>query len=42
MIFSYRSDLAFVVGAQKTRLIEMVLLSTHNNMFWFRNKKANF
>ena len=33
--FSYRSDLTFVVGAQKSNLIETVLLSTHNNMFWF-------
>ena len=29
------------LGAQKNRLIETVLLSTHN-MFWLRNKKINF
>ena len=29
------------MGAQKNRLIETVLLSTHN-MFCFRNKKVNF
>ena len=29
-IFSYLSNLIFVLGAQKNRLIEMVLLSTHN------------
>ena len=35
--------IAFVFGAQKNRLIEMVLLSTHNIiMFWLRNKKTNF
>ena len=37
-IFSYPSFLTFVLGAQKNRLIEMVLLSTHN-MFWLRNKE---
>ena len=34
-------NLAYVVGAQKNRLIGTVLLSTHN-MFWLRNKKNNF
>ena len=36
--------LSCVLGAQKYRLIETVLLSTHNNlhMFWLRNKKNNF
>ena len=29
------------MGAQKNRLIETVLLSTHN-MFWMRNKENNF
>ena len=32
-IFSYLSVLPFVLGAQKNRLIETVLLSTHN--IWF-------
>ena len=31
-----------LAGAQKNRLIETVLLSTHNIMFWLRNKKNNF
>ena len=30
-----------VLGAKKNRLIETVLLSTHN-MFWMRNKKISF
>ena len=30
LIFPYSSDLTYVVGAQKNRLIETVLLSTHN------------
>ena len=30
------------MGAQKNRLIEMVLLSTHKHMFWLRIKKINF
>ena len=33
--------LTCVVSAQKNRLIETVLLSTHN-MFWLRNKKNHF
>ena len=32
-IFSYPSCLAYVLGAQKNRLIETVLLSTHNICF---------
>ena len=32
-IFSYWSVIAFVLGAQKNRLIETVLLSTHNICF---------
>ena len=33
VIFSYPSVLTYVWGAQKNRLIEMVLLSTHNICF---------
>ena len=33
--------LAYVLGAQKNRLIETVLLSTLN-MFWLKNKKVIF
>ena len=37
--FSNPSDLTFVLGAQKNRLIETVLLSTYIIiMFWLRNK----
>ena len=32
-IFSYPSVLAYVLGAQKNRLIETVLLSAHNICF---------
>ena len=33
----------YVLGTQKNRLIETVLLSTHNKyMFWLRNKKIIF
>ena len=32
-IFSYPSVLTYVLGAQKNRLIETVLLSTHNICF---------
>ena len=32
-IFSYPSFLAYVLGAQKNRLIETVLLGTHNICF---------
>ena len=37
LIFSYQSIVTCVLGAQKNRLIETVLFSTHN-MFWSRNK----
>ena len=40
VIFPYPSVLTCVLGAQENRLIEMVLLSTHN-MFCFRNRKNN-
>ena len=40
-MISYPSVLTYVLGAQKNRLIETVLLSTHN-IFWLRNKKINF
>ena len=40
-MFSYRSVLTYVLGAQKNRHNEMVLLSTHN-IFWLRNKKIIF
>ena len=33
--------LTYVLDAQKSSLIETVLLSTHN-MFWLRNMKINF
>ena len=39
VIFSYPSVLTIILGAQKTRPIETVLLITHNLMFWLRNKK---
>ena len=37
----YPSILTYVLGAQKIRLNETVLLSTHN-MFWLRNKRTHF
>ena len=37
-IFSYPSILSYVLDAQKNRLIETVLLSTHNICFGLRNK----
>ena len=40
-LFSHRSVKTCVLGAQKNRLRETVLLSTQN-MFWLRNKKKNF
>ena len=40
-LFSYPAIKTYVLGAQKNRLIETVLLSTHN-MFWLINKKINF
>ena len=42
LILSYPSVLTYVWGAQKNRLIETVLLSTHNICFRLRNKKNNF
>ena len=41
IIFFYLSVKTSVLGAYKNRLVETVLLSTHN-MFWLRNKKNNF
>ena len=38
----YPSTLKYVLGAQKNRLIETVLLSTHNICFGLRNKKIYF
>ena len=40
-LFSYPSIQTYVLGAQKSRLIETVLFSTPN-IFWLRNKKTNF
>ena len=40
-LFPYVSIQTCVLGAQKNRLIETVLLST-NNMFWLTNRKINF
>ena len=40
-IFSYPSILTFVLGAEKNRLIETVLLSTHN-ICLVENAKAQF
>ena len=37
-IFSYPSVLTNVLGAQKNRYIEVVLLNTHNISFGLRNK----
>ena len=34
--FSYSSVLTYVLGAQTNRLIEPVILSTHNICFWLR------
>ena len=41
-IFSYPSVLTYVLGAQKNRLIETVLLSTHNICFGREIRKLNF
>ena len=41
-IFSYPSILTYVLGAQKNRLIETVLLSTHNLCFGLEIRKFNF
>ena len=40
-IISYPSVLTYVLGAQKNRLIEKVILSTQH-MFGLRNKKIKF
>ena len=42
LIFSYLSVLTYVFGAQKNRLIETVLLSTHNICFGREIRKLNF
>ena len=42
LIFPYPSILTYVLGAQKNRLIETVLSSTHNICFGLRNKKKNW
>ena len=39
---AYPSVLTYVFGAQKNRLIEMVLLSTHNICFGWGIRKLNF
>ena len=41
-LFSYPSVATYVGGAQKNRLIETVLLSIRQHMFWLRNKKIIF
>ena len=41
-IFSYASVLTYVLGAQKSRLIETVLLSTHNICFGLEIRKLFF
>ena len=41
-LFSYQSIKTCVLGAQKNRLIETVLLSTHNICFGWEIKKINF
>ena len=41
-IFSYPSVLMYVLGAQKYRLNEMVLLSTHNICFGGKIRKISF
>ena len=38
-MFSYPSGLTYVLGAQKNRLIERVLLSTHNICFGWEIRK---
>ena len=42
LIFSYQSVLTYVLGAQKKRLIETVLLSTHNVCFGLEIRKLIF
>ena len=41
-IFSYPSVLTYVLGAQKNRLIETLLLGTHNICFGWEIRKLNF
>ena len=41
-IVSYPSVLTYVLGAQKNRLSETVLLSTHNVCFGREIRKLNF
>ena len=41
-VTSYKSIVTHILGAQENCLIEIVLLSTHNMMFWLRNMKINF
>ena len=41
-IFSYPLVLTYVLGAQENRLIETVLLSTHNICFGWEIRKLNF
>ena len=41
LIFPYPSVLTYVLGAQKNRLIETVLLSTHNICFGWEIRKKN-
>ena len=42
LTFSYPSVITYVLGAQKTRLIETVLLSTHNKCFGCKIRKLIF
>ena len=41
-LFSYPAIKTYVLGAQKNRLIEMVLLSTHNICFGLEIRKIIF
>ena len=41
-MFSYPQFLAYLLGAQKNRLIETVLLSTHNICFGWEIRKLFF
>ena len=41
-MFSYLSVLAYVLGAQKNRLIENSYFEYPQHMFWLRNKKIIF
>ena len=42
LIFSYPSDVTYVLGVQKNHLIETVLLSTHNIAFGWEIRKIFF